>query len=287
MKLLPILLSSLIAVQAHARVPGEFGPESKTAPDLSWPKVAVKFEGQMIDNRVFSPTVASAEPLPAIVLMHTCAGITRGNEQTLKMWVLFFTNNGYMVLVPNHLEPRTTGKNCSGKERNVKLGRLVKDAYDAVEHLSRMPGVDKNRIFTFGFSLGGMTGGLAASQSVYEEVAKGRLRPRAVGSMYGGCQYKTTNFLPPDASIPVLWLMGGQDHEAPAKDCMDALKTIKARLPSTQYHVYPDATHAWDSKGLDGFSRVAGNGASVTYRFSEEYTVDSMQRALDFFNSFK
>jgi dienelactone hydrolase len=291
------LISFLIAtslgvpVTAYSKVPGQFKPESLASPDLRLPVKQEKFSGQDVDNRLFSPTTAqSGDKIPAMIIMPTCVGHIRSQENHLKMWTKHFTDNGYMVLVLDHLSPRRSGKICSNDARErepVKMGRLVKDLHDAVEHLTKIPEVDKTRIFSIGFSLGGMTGGLAASQSVYEEVASGRHRPRAVGSLYGGCQYKITNFLPPDASIPVLWLMGKEDTEAPPSDCVSALKVIKERSPGSQYHLYDKATHSWDNKDSHGFSKVAGNGNRVTYYYDEEATKDSMKRALDFFNSFK
>jgi dienelactone hydrolase len=283
-----ILLAPSIA---YSRVPGQFKPESTSAPDLIFPLKPEKFNRQDLGNRIFLPTtIQNGNKVPAMILLPTCVGHIRSQENQLKMWTKYFVDNGYLVLVVDHLTPRRSGNICSNAARErepAKLGRLVKDLYDAVEHLTKIPEVEKTRIFSLGFSLGGMTGGLAASQSVYEEVANGRFRPRAVGSAYGGCQYVITNFLPADASIPVLWLMGTEDTEAPPSDCQASLKAIKERIPESQHHLYEKATHSWDNKDTHGFSKVAGNGNRVTYYYDEGTTKDSMKRALEFFNSFK
>ena len=289
--ILATAISAAFGVQAQHSTAGTFAPEAAAHKDLKWPGAAEKFTGQSLDNKIFQPANPSSQPSPAVILLHSCAGITNRNEGHLKRWVEFLTNNGFVVMVPNHLETRgaakPVGAECSGKTRQVKMGRLVKDIYDGVEHLGNVPGVDKNRIFTLGFSLGGMSGGLAASPAVYDEVAKGRTRPRAIGSLYGACQGSVTNFLPLDSNLPVLWLMGKDDTEAPAANCEASVKSIKARVPQSHFHVYDSATHSWDVKELSGTSRTAGNGVKVTYLYNEEVTKDSMKRTLDFFNSFK
>ena len=224
-------------------------------------------------------------PRPAVVLMHACAGITLGNSYQLKGWTKTFTDNGYYVLVIDHLKQRTFERNCY--PRIIGYERLVKDLHDAVDHLSKMPNIDKNRIFTMGFSLGGMTGGLAASEYYYNSWAKGRLRPRAIGSAYGGCQYRNMNFLPQDANIPVLWLMGDKDLETPYEDCMASLESIKKRIPETRWEIYKDTVHCWDCKDANGFTRTANNGARVTYLYNEESTKKAHQAAIEFFGQFK
>jgi dienelactone hydrolase len=46
--------------------------------------------------------------------------------------------------------------------------------------------------------------------------------------------------------------------------------------------VYPQATHCWDCRHLDGFSKTDVRGNSVTYRYSMDYTTDSLQRMFQF-----
>jgi len=266
-----------------------YGREATIGEDLKFANSAVSFDSsKSIRNSVFLPSKKIQEPGPGMVLLPACSGIHARSEDDLKIWTKVFVDAGYTVLVVDHYQPRSAGKNCSGsRNRTVAEGRLVKDLYDAVEHLSKMPGVDKNRIFTFGFSLGTMVGGLAASQDVYKQVANGRLRPRAVGGLYGGCDYgRGGNYLFNDTDIPVIWLMGADDPETPADRCVPTLKVIEKKV-KVDWHIYPGATHCWDCKGMDGFLKVAPNGSSHTYRYHDQITKDSMQRSLDFFNSFK
>lgn len=264
-----------------------YGRESTIEPDLLFEKASVYRPDVNIRNQVFFPSVSSGTKVPAVVLMHSCSGIHSRSEETMRMWTQHLNNNGYAVLVIDHLGPRGKNRNC-GRQRTVADGRLVKDLYDGVGFLSNMSNIDQNRIFTLGFSLGAMTSSLAASKEVYEDVAKTRLRPRAVAGLYGGCDYgRGGKYLYRDSNLPILWLMGGNDSEAPANSCLSDLESIEKKVPETKWHVYPKATHCWDCKELHNYSKTAGNGTSVTYLYDEQVTEDSKKRVVDYFNSFK
>jgi dienelactone hydrolase len=286
MKKIILILSILLAsTQALAF----YGREATIGEDLKFSATAEEFKwSSHVRNAVFLPSAKSDLPSPGMVLLPSCAGIHARSETDLKVWIKAFVDAGYTVLVVDHYQPRNAGKNCSGSRyRTVAAGRMVKDLYDAFEHLSKMPGVDKNRIFTFGLSLGTRVGGLAASQDVYEQVAKGRLRPRAVGGLYGGCDYgRGGNYLFGDTNIPIIWLMGSNDPESPADRCTTTLKKIEKKV-KVEWHIYEGATHCWDCKELDGFTKTAGNGNRVTYHYNEAVTLDSIKRSIDFYNSFK
>ena len=255
--------------------------ERKNKPlEFSVSKSASGFES----NTLF--TLENEKDNPTVILMHSCAGIHPGSVGDLKRWKNLLIDNGFNVLVMDHLSSRGVSKNCSGKNRPITMTRLVRDVYDATDFLKDQPGVDSSRIFTLGFSLGAMTGGSAASALQYRYQGDSKPRPRAVAGLYGGCHYGgPTYYLDYDTDLPVLWLMGERDGEAPVQGCTDVSKALLDKGLLT-YHVYPEATHCWDCRGLDGFSKVAANGVRVTYRYSDSYTRDSEKRVLEFFNSF-
>jgi dienelactone hydrolase len=285
-KPLAIIFSTLIFI---APAEAFYGREATIGEDLKFSAQVEEFKSSsFIRNAVFSPTTKTNKPGPGMVLLPACAGIHSRAENDLKVWVKAFVDAGYTVLVVDHYQPRNAGKNCGGSRyRTVAEGRLVKDLYDAVEHLSKIPGVDKNRIFTFGLSLGTMVSGLAASQDVYQQVADGRLRPRAVGGLYGGCDYgRGGKYLFNDTNIPVLWLMGSDDKETPPEDCVPTLKVIEKKV-KVDWHIYEGAGHCWDCKELHGFKKQSPTGVHVTYLYDEKITNDSIKRSIDFYNSFK
>jgi dienelactone hydrolase len=49
-----------------------------------------------------------------------------------------------------------------------------------------------------------------------------------------------------------------------------------------EWHVYPEATHCWDCKNLDGFSKVDFRGSRVVYRYDRNITSDAGRRMFEF-----
>jgi len=260
--------------------------ESKLFPPLNFENKPSKLGiFSNLKNNWFVPEAAET-PVPAVVLLHACAGITQKSQGDLKRWAELLLANGYAVLVIDHLGPRNVQRNC-GAHGRVPAGQLVKDVYDAVSFLSRQPIIEKNSIFTLGFSKGAMTGGMVASESTYRAIVADGPRPKAVAGLYGGCDYGYGgNWLPEDVNLPILWLMGGADKESPPEGCTAAVEAISKRGLMTT-HTYPEASHCWDCRDLNGFTKIAGNGERVTYRYSTDATSDSEQRVLKFFNGLK
>lgn len=238
-------------------------------------------------ERIPKPIEYTEPKSPAVVLLHSCGGITPKTSQDLNRWKNFLTANGYAVLVIDSLSTRQIrgGRNCIGKDRPVGRNRLVKDLFDAVAHLSTLPEIDSSRIFALGFSLGAMTAGISGDMANDRSYAD-KPHPRAVAGIYGGCRYRNENWLPTKSAFPILWLMGGVDLEAPPSDCMYAVKSLQAQNIGSEWHVYENATHCWDCEAMNGLTRIAGNGTSNTYLYDEVATKDSEQRVVEFFRNF-
>ena len=135
-----------------------------------------------------------------------------------------------------------------------------------------------------------MTSGQMASKAIQEEAGKGRVEPRAVAGLYGGCSfyYGKYLYLFNDTNIPLLWLMGDNDIETKPSDCAPILSSLKEKNPNIiEWKIYPNATHCWDCILLNGYTRKAPNGESVTYIYNEEVTKKSMTDTIKFFNQFK
>jgi dienelactone hydrolase len=220
-------------------------------------------------------------------IVPSCAGIHYKSALDLKRWNGLFLSKGFVTAVVNTTSyPRK--KNC-GRKKTQTPSRGVKDIYDATRFISKVEGVSKNKIFVIGFSLGAMNG----AKSIWSKNAKlalkeGEILPAGVAGLYGGCKYGNKNkitkkYLFPDLDRPILWLMGEDDKEAPAKDCK-VVKVIKEKNKLSDYYIYKNATHCWDCKASNGFTKKVGNGNVVTYLYNEKATSDSEERVLAFFN---
>jgi len=84
-----------------------------------------------------------------------------------------------------------------------------------------------------------------------------------------------------DIEKPHLFLLGGADLETPASDCEALAAPIKIAGKPLQIHTYPNETHCWDCKSLNGFSKP-GRLGTVTYTYSEAATVDAYARIRQF-----
>lgn len=131
-----------------------------------------------------------------------------------------------------------------GSPSRISNGRLVKDTLDAVAHLAALPDVDRQRISVLGFSKAAI--------------------------------------VQPDTDRPFLALLGGRDNETPPATCLELLPKLKEKGLPVQWHLYPEATHAWDKKEQDGFSKLDFKNERVTYQYSATVTEDSMRRAFEF-----
>ena len=255
---------------------------TETVSDLQFQKPILGNEySDVTNNPLYYPKMLNGS---AIVIISACGGIHSRNIDDLKRWNALFLSNGFVTAVVNTTTyPRK--KNC-GRNKTQSPSRGVKDVYDATRALSTVKGVDKNKIFVIGFSLGAMN----AAKSIWSKNAKLALKsneiiPAAVIGLYGGCKYGqgqvNKTYLFSDLSKPILWLMGGLDREALAKDCA-VVNKIKEKNSMSDFFIYKDATHCWDCKNMNGFSKVVGNGNTATYIYNQDITKDSEKRALNF-----
>jgi dienelactone hydrolase len=237
-------------------------------------------------NSVFTPAKDGVKR-PAIVVFHTCSGI-RGHVRQFAEQAL---QSGYVVLIVDAMRGMKT--DC-GSPPTIPNARLVKDALDAVAHLAGFAEVDPKRISLVGFSKGAIVAIWTASSKVADAVRPGTPPIAAAVAMYGLCAAPVSRARPQgvlalqsDTDRPLLLLLGGKDTETPPASCLERLPGLKAAGAPVEWHLYPDATHAWDERELNGFSKIAWNGERVVYLYDEAVTNDSRKRALEFIGSRK
>jgi len=266
----------------------------------AWPPEAVYRGATLADDLTFPDTAEMANDLtaprmallkpagegsfPAIVMVHQCAGLNQAVLARARKAV----SMNYVVLLVDSFGPRGVTTVCYGPQAGVNLFRGARDALQASEHLRRQPYIDKDRIALVGFSWGAMVG-LLASSSHYVEALKAGHGFNAVASFYPGCfLISPPNGRPPyevvnaDIAHPLLVLMGEADTETPAAECVEKLETIKKASAPVEWHVYPETTHCWDCKQLDGLSKIDVRGHHVVYRFQQSVTDDSEGRLFQF-----
>lgn len=266
--------------------------QSRTGPglakDLQFPSDVSAFASiERPRMALFKPE--GAGPFPALVLLHQCGGLgspQRPNESMLG-WAKEAVARGYAALLVDSLGPRGVDSVCYGPKGGVFFSRGLKDALQAAEHLQKFDFVDPKRIALAGYSWGAMVGVLAGSAG-WSGTAVPGVRFAAAVAFYPGCftikppTAASYDIVQPDIDRPLLALMGQLDTETPAEECVAKLGAAKAAGAPVEWHVYPQATHCWDCKQLDGFSKTDVRGNKVVYRYSTEYTADSLQRMFQF-----
>jgi dienelactone hydrolase len=266
------------------------------APDLQFPAEASPLASALPQMAIYKPD--GQGPFPAVVLHHQCGGLRGagraggGQWQNTSMleWAKIAVQHGYVALVVDSLGPRGVESVCMGPRGNVNFARGVRDAFQAADHLRKLPYVDPQRVAHAGFSWGAMVGLMASREMWANALATGG-RFRAIASMYPGCfQIRPPGGAPydiiaGDVDTPLLVLMGDKDTETPASECLPTLESLKAKGAPVQWHVYPGTTHCWDCVSLDGFRKTDARGHAVQYTYDKAVTDDAGRRMFAFFDS--
>jgi dienelactone hydrolase len=293
MKHLLALLLALVVSAAHAQAqwpPERIAASARQAPDLTYPKEVSSFS--MFSNPQMALYKPEGDgPFPAVVIQHQCGGLrnARSNWQNTAIleWAKSAVAHGYVALVIDSLAPRNVDTVCMGPRNGVTFARGARDALLAGAHLRTLPFVDPERIAVAGYSWGAMTA-LVASSKRWAEALGGGFRFQAAVSFYPGCFTLTPANAPAyeivngDIDRPVLALLGGKDTETPAQECTQKLQLLQAAGAPVAWHLYPEATHCFDCKNLNNFSKVDSRGSQVVYHYDESIHKDAEQRMFDF-----
>ncbi|TCS37843.1 dienelactone hydrolase [Paucimonas lemoignei] len=233
-----------------------------------------------LSNAVFKPS--GSGPFPALVLLPDCSGrIGASMQQRVEAGIA----QGYVVMVVDSL--RGHPNNCISPLR-VSFERRIKDAYDALDHLSKMPQVDPQRIAVAGYSQGGTVALMLTSKQ--STALFGRQRRFAAGAAwyplcYLSARYgkQEADFLRQDIDKPLLLLMGGDDIYTPAYDCEPHLQELQAAGAPVEWHVFPQAGHGWDLKEVSGRSTFTFRGDRMTFSYDAAATQEGQKQMFEFF----
>ena len=176
-------------------------------------------------------------PFPAVVVMHSCSGIT-DNTRT---WAGRLVGWGYAAVIVDSFGPRNQRSVCDSVD-SIPTRVRAQDAHNAATYLRSLPNIQAERIGIIGFSHGGSTTLWAA---IGEEIPRDRGgQPFQAGvAYYPGCSGKA--IVGPYVT-DVLILAAKNDTWTPADLC---LKTVAARANDTRpptIKVYPGALHSFD-----------------------------------------
>ncbi len=257
---------------------------------VKFPTVAAPFArpANVKQTMLFRPA-GGAGPFPAVVLLPTCGGM----EGHVIDWAERFVSAGYVVLTVESFVPRGTANNCNAQPA-TKYDDVTKDAALALTHLRTLSFVDGDRLALMGFSFGANAGLRLSSASYVKQMGLSVDGLRAIASVYPRCYPVGQNFVRPggrldnligDVAIPTMLFLGAIDDETPSIECVTRVDRFKAQGKPISYKVYPDTTHAYDSKtnGLQGRYVVHERGRFF-YRYSPDATEDTWREAKAMFD---
>ena len=204
-------------------------------------------------------------------------------------WAERLIGAGYVALLVESNTARGSPNNCSNPPP-IKYDQQVVDAGVALEHLRRLPIVDRNRLGVMGLSFGAGVGLRMASESYQRALPYGADGLRAVASFYPWCARAGRGFdsrdiftegLPSDIVTPTIMFLGAIDDETLPRPCTERADRMKAEGKPINYKLYPDTTHSFDSReiGLAGRT-VRGR---FFYRYNPAATEDAWRELKDFF----
>ncbi|MEY2683419.1 MAG: hypothetical protein RJA09_563 [Pseudomonadota bacterium] len=273
-------------VWAQYGTPSTLQAELPFGEDLAFSVATAPFNPTAVrGNTVFVPAGHPGTQHPALVVHHTCGGVS----EHIHRWTEAALRQGYVVLVLDTLTPRGLKNDC-GSPSKIPNGRWIKDQLDAIAYLAGLPFVRPQAISTLGFSKGGLASTWLSNAAVAQALRPGAVSPAAVAALYVLCALPPSKgrpqgiaILQPEVSRPLLVLMGDKDNELSPQSCLRELPLRKAAGATVEWHLYPDTTHAWDKAEQDGFSKASAvNGETVVYRYNKAATEDAHMRVFDF-----
>ena len=209
-----------------------------------------------------------SKPRAAIVLLHTCNGLSKHEE----MWSQRLVDWGYVVLSVDSFATRGLDYICDGQVGHyVGPWARALDAYGAKRYLSTRSFVDPDRIAVMGMSHGATTVLETIKQSISNGLATQPFQ--AAIAFYPLCNEPET------INAPMLILTGDKDSWTPAELC----ERYVGKLPSqnrVKLKVFAGAYHAFDHPGIDieelGYiirsnPEAAAEASQIAHEFLEEW----------------
>ena len=177
-------------------------------------------------------------PFPAVVLLHTCYGLSAHDE----FWSKKLVGWGYVVLTVDSLSPRGIEYLCDGRSIKPAPWHRALDGYGAKAFLSRQPFIDENRIGVMGMSHGGM--------ALLEIIKQSTLEGQNLKPFDAAVAYYPLCGSPEPHNTPTLILIGSEDSWTPAIQCEEYLAGMESPH-QLELKVFPGAHHLFDYPDID------------------------------------
>jgi dienelactone hydrolase len=221
-------------------------------------------EGTGVTVRGFLALPERTDPVPAVILMHGCAGIS-GTEIG---WARTLKGMGIATFITDSFGGRALTEACTARQF-FHAASGISDAYSALELLALNPRVDRTRIGIMGFSMGGRIVLQASQIRLQERFAKGTTRFAAHLAFYpGGCHIRLANE-ERITGAPIRIFHGAADDWTLVEPCKAYVERLRKAGKDAALIEYADAHHSFDSPGLS-LRRLPNVVSSRNCTFMEE-----------------
>jgi dienelactone hydrolase len=181
---------------------------------------------------------------PAVILMHGSGGVRYEREN---YYAKLLASKGFVALI---VETYSSRKNAS--VQNVSALAQVGDAYAAYDFLAKRSDVDSEKIFTWGFSMGGYSGYYLTDKATNRLAAEKETNFAGHISFYPGWQITFES--PEPTSAPLLAVLGEVDELVDVEYAKSDIENRKSKGGLIDLHVIAGAAHAWEFREPRGFS---------------------------------
>ena len=206
---------------------------------------------------------AGSGPFPAVIALHTAGGLRH-----MGPLIQQFVDSGFAVYAPDMFKRHHITGRTRGDAFGINSEEIGNELLEIINLMKSDPKVDKNNIFSAGYSAGGffvcfLAGKAVVNAGVSQYGVWGGKRQWDMGDNPAGYLSKT--------STPILALHGKNDGTQKLYKVKFAWEFVKDRGAPLEIYVYPGAGHAWDREG------------NSKYEYNEEVTKDSHKRTIEFF----
>jgi carboxymethylenebutenolidase len=201
--------------------------------------VSYKSGNETVNAVLYTPS--GSGPFPALVVIHEWWGLNDWvKDQAQKL-----ADQGYATLAIDLYRGKVakTAEEAHEIMRGVPEDRARRDLLAAYDYLASQPNVNKSKIGTIGWCMGG---GYALDLAVDQ--------PKLAAAVINYGHLATEEASLSKINAPILGLFGGQDRGIPPESVNAFDQQLKKLGKKVEVKIYPDAGHAFENpNNKDGY----------------------------------
>ena len=194
--------------------------------------VSYKSGDETVNGMIYTP--AGKGPFPALIVIHEWWGL----NDWVKQQASKFADEGYVALAIDLYRGKVADTPDLAHElmRGVPQDRAVRDLKAAYDYLASQTNVNKDRIGSIGWCMGG---GYSLDVALTE--------PHLAATVINYGHLATEPDELKKIQAPILGLFGGQDRGIPPADVKKFQEAMEKLGKKIDVHIYPDAGHGFEN----------------------------------------